>query len=541
MSESKKSLPRLSKLITRKWFIVEFFILLIVTIVFFNNVLTGLTLFEFGDETEKFVAAKMMNEGLILYKDIFAHHGPLNYLFVHLYTKFISNTDFTYVRLINFFLALIAAVSIFFSPILKKIDEKIWTLIFFFTILSSLWLVQVLHFVLYHAIAGLLFVLPLMQLALPALLNQKITKMGAFFSGVFIVLICFASYALGVAVFLLLTATFLAAIKSSLLTKNLIFSFASGVISSLIIVLGWLLIFGDPLGYFGYHIYFNQEIYSDFVPFNPLMIFDNFRVSINRKTLVHLLSISQFILWIGVFIFLLLRQKQSTRYLKFVSLFILALSILFLNPFGTKGFKNAGLLIGNLTMFSSAVVLFISKTFDKKAPFLIVASFIVLTIVMKLVSDNSVSAVHYLPKSSFDKFHVSIKPSSEDEFNFIREVTEEDEKILSLVFNPIIYIKSNRLPASAHFYYLPWQAAYEDEPFLNYKINICEDILRNKPKIIWFDNWKVWDLYSIETYEPCITNIIAEFYTKLEHQNLFIRNDNQDTQINNELQNLIDH
>ena len=44
--------------------------------VFLTKAKLGINTFEFGDESEKFVAAQMMNEGMRLYLDIFAHHGP---------------------------------------------------------------------------------------------------------------------------------------------------------------------------------------------------------------------------------------------------------------------------------------------------------------------------------------------------------------------------------------------------------------------------------------------------------------------------------
>ena len=124
---------QLIKPLLKKRIILSLLIFLIVFYIFIINVTTGLTLFEFGDETEKFVAAKMINNGSIIYKDIFAHHGLLPYLFVHLYTNLISDTNFTYVRLINLFLAIISAISIFLSPIFTKIEEKTWALIFYFS------------------------------------------------------------------------------------------------------------------------------------------------------------------------------------------------------------------------------------------------------------------------------------------------------------------------------------------------------------------------------------------------------------------------
>jgi hypothetical protein len=507
--------------------ILESAIFLIVLMIFIDANITGLTLFEFVDETEKFVAAQMINDGSKLYKDIFAHHGPLPYLFVHLYTNLVSNTDFTYVRSINFILAFISGIAIFLSPIFKKITEKLWAMIFFFTMLSAVWLVQGLNFVLYHPLSGLLISVPLMHLGLPALFDKKITKLGAFFSGFFIVSMCFLSYSLGITTILLLAAALLAMVKRKPLTKAIIFYFLSGSAISLLIVLLWLLIFGDPIGYLAYHFYFNLKIYSKFVNFNLLRIFDNFQLSFKRITLVHLVSIIQFAAWMGLSSILLLNQKQNNRFFKFASLFFIASAILFLNPYGTQVLKNAGFVIGNILLFSSIVTIFISTMFKDKTQFWMIAVIILLAVFMKFVSDNAVSALHHLPKSHFDLYHVQIKPSSEDAYTFTREITNKDEKILSLVLNPIEYIKADRLPASGHYYYLPWQAAYSEAPFLGFQMDICDDLNTTRPKVIWFNDWQVWDSFSLGSYEPCITDFIDQYYTESSYPYYFIRNDVQ--------------
>jgi hypothetical protein len=80
------------------------------------------------------------------------------------------------------------------------------------------------------------------------------------------------------------------------------------------------------------------------------------------------------------------------------------------------------------------------------------------------------------------------------------------------------------LPASGHYYYLPWQAAYNKNPVKGYMIDLCKDLDEKKPGVIWFDDKKIWNSYSIEDYEPCVKNFIINNYKEIK-KFWYIRND----------------
>ena len=119
-----------------------------------------------------------------------------------------------------------------------------------------------------------------------------------------------------------------------------------------------------------------------------------------------------------------------------------------------------------------------------------------------------------------------MEPEEGGMYDFIRSLTKKEGDLLCLVFNPLHYIKSDRLPASGHFYYLPWQASYNRKPIAGYKIDICEDMQSHAPAVIIFDNWKVWGYLPIERYESCVARIIADKYVAMKNnKELFVRKD----------------
>src|SRR5690606_37305818 len=93
---------------------------------FLHRASTQLLYFEFGDESEKLVGAQLMAEGWRLYKDFFAHHGPLPYAIAQQYTQWVSPTDFTQVRWLNVGLVLAVALAIFLSPVFHTVAARSW-------------------------------------------------------------------------------------------------------------------------------------------------------------------------------------------------------------------------------------------------------------------------------------------------------------------------------------------------------------------------------------------------------------------------------
>lgn len=491
----------------------------------------GLHLFSFGDESEKFVAAQMLNQGMHLYRDIFAHHGPIPYMIAHLYTNVVSSTDFSLIRLAVVFLAGLSCLSISFSPILKSSAARVWAAAVFVSVLSSVWMLQGIHMLLYHQIGGFLLVIALAQMVIPSLLGEKMTRIGLFFSGFSLTLACFSAYAFGPAAVLLVVSTFLSLMASQEKLGSYVKNFILGISSAFSIVVCWLILFGDLLGYLVYHFYFNQKIYAAFIRFSPRAIFNAFHLSFAPQRRVDTFSVSFLMIWIAILMFIALHKSQKIKsaLLKIGALFFLFFAILFMNPRGMFGFYSAGVVVINFAVISLMAALLLQNQLSKLSwprlilPLLFMALLVVGT---EQVSRNALSSPYTYAKKDFLAYVADQKPEQGGIYDFIRSITSKDDKVLSLVFNPSLYVKLGRLPASGHYYYFPWQAKYNRASVLGYKIDICKDIVVNRPPVIWFDNWKVWGGYAIGKYEPCVPELIKSRYTPLNgERNYYIRND----------------
>ena len=497
--------------------------LLVALILFLSKAITGLSLFEFGDETEKFVAAQMMKQGLHLYKDIYANHGLLPFLFVQIYTYLVSSTDFSYVRLINVIIALVVTFSLFSSPVLKNLKEKLWASATFLALLSSVWLVQGLHFMYYHSIGGLLFVIPLMQFSLPAMLLGKISKRGAFISGLSITLMCFASYSFGISALLLVISTLIAMDLKEIETRKALLQFALGAFIAAGLMVIWLLLFGDIAGYLVYHFYLNLKYYPNYADVALLNIFDNFEISFKPNRIVKSLALLQLLAWVflGYFIIKPCRNRLYAR--RAIGLILLAISVLMLNYRGTYLFHNAGYVINNIACFAVISILLFNKL---KGCYRLagLASLVIVTVFsVVFISNNAISTPHRVSVPDYDKYQVNLKPSDKTPYQFVRDITNQDDRVQSLIFNQAFYMYASRLPASGHTFYLPWQADYQRNPFPGFDIDICHDLVTVQPKVIWFDNWKVWGQYLVGEYEPCVLDIVLSDYT-IVSPNLYVLN-----------------
>ncbi|MCX7087958.1 MAG: hypothetical protein NTV00_07890 [Methylococcales bacterium] len=500
-------------------------------LLFCVNVKEGLRLFEVGDETEKFVAAKMLHHGQHLYRDVFAHHGPIAYMLAHFYTAVVSETDFSFIRLELAFLALASCLAISCSPILNGITTRVWAAALYLFILSSVWAVQSIHMLLYQQIGGFLFVIALSQMLIPALLAEPISKAGLFFSGFSLTLACFSAYAFGPAAVLFVASSTLALIATKQNIKSHVNNFLLGSLLAIAIVVWWLIFFGDLLGYFIYHFYFNQEIYTHFIGFSSGIVFNNIVFSTAPDAIIQTLAVSFLGVWICMLVFITLNKTDNAKdiALKSCAIFLLFMAVLLVNPRGLSGFQNAGFVVLNFAAISLLAAFVLQKQISKLSASNTIQALVCIVLLIFLteyVSKAAVSTIHGVTKKEYPLQLVDIKPSDDPVYHYIRSIVKENDTILSLPFNALLYLKVNRLPASGHYYYLPWQAAYNRMPFLEYKIDLCNDIDIKKPPVIWFNNWRVWDTFSMSEYEPCIPNSLERHY--IQHpdwENFFIRTD----------------
>lgn len=499
-------------------------------LMFLARAKAGLHLFEFGDEAEKFVAAQMMKNGMILYRDIFAHHGPILYIISHAYVNLVDPADFSHIRWFMVGLALLSSFSIYTSPIFKNTTNRLIATGLFLVLLSSIWVLQGIHMILYHQIGGFLFIIPVTQLFLPLLFGYRPRAAGLACTGFSSVAICFTAYAFGPSVLLIVLASFILMKIEPGYAKALkqTHPFFWGVFFATSIIIIWLLLNADLEGFFVYHFYFNQAVYSKFIEFNLNGLKNLFLINFAPQAIVHTFVL--FLLIASAFLALTIKKTEAIKKNKKSVIFSVVLfffSLIMLDPRGGTGFHGAGFAVVGLAIFSTLASHCIEKAnenFRAKNSLLIILALCSAIFAFEKASNKAVSSPQEVKKSDFEIYSAS--HGLAEDYGLITELASHDRDLLTLIFNPTIYIKTGKLPASGNYYYLPWQAAYNRNPVDGYKIDICKDLALYRPSVIWFDNWKVWERYSLSDYEPCILEIMNSNYRQISNgSRIFIRSD----------------
>lgn len=499
-------------------------------LVFLLRARAGLHLFEFGDETEKFVAARMMQDGLRLYRDIFAHHGPILYIIAHAYISLMAPADLLDTRWFMVGLALFSSAFIYFSPIFRNTVGRLAATGLFLAVLSSVWVLQGMHMLLYHQVGGLLFIIPATQLFLPLFFGRKPTIPGLAWSGFSMVVVCFSAYAFGPSIVLVTLASFILLKRESGTAAALkhLLPLVWGALLAVLLIASWFLLYADLEGFFIYHFYFNQEIYSRFINFNLGKWLNQFQVSLVPAARVHACVL--FLLVMSISIALVAgkpgRAQSGGKSAIFPGVLFL-LSLMLLNPRGALGFHDAGFEVAGLAVSSILIGYCVGEAnarfFSRNNLLLILVVFLFIGVVED-TSRKATSAPWGVMKPDFKAF--SDARALLEDYGLVSELAADKGDTLSLIFNPALYIKTGKLPASGNYYYLPWQAAYNKNPVHGYKIDICADLALRRPSVIWFDNWKVWERYSVSDYEPCILQIMDSSYSRIsDDSHLFIRSD----------------
>ena len=329
-------------------------VLAIGLVIFLREAALGLNLFEFADETEKFVAAQMIKHGQHLYRDIFAHHGPVAYMIAHLYTILVSRNDFSHLRIFLAFLALLSSLAMYCSPVFKATVSRVWSAAAYLLLLSSVWILQGMHMLLYQQIGGFLLTITVFHVFAPLFYGVQLKRYGVMASGAAVVVSCFSAYAFGPSAVMLVVASMilLFATVERREWRNVILPFITGILLGLSAILLWMLLFADVKGFFIYHFFFNQHIYTQYIRFSPTSIFNNFTVSFAHDAVVHTIALALLGMWVVFFLVSSLRTPPARIIIsKLLALFIFITSVGYMNPRGEAGFQDNAFIIVNFAVF----------------------------------------------------------------------------------------------------------------------------------------------------------------------------------------------
>ena len=444
-----------------------------------------LTYLSFCDEEETVVTVKMMANGMRLYSDIFNHHGPLTFLSGYL-LELIRPSGIKGHRIPILILQLAAISSIYYSRIIKDANLKM-----LYTVIVSMLLLLGFpdtfgHMYMYQTIAGLMLIPISCLYIIPSIMFQEeLTLKRVVFSNFLISSLPFLAITYGPCAFFL----FFAALRKDYLKSSLL-----GIAVGVAFNFAFLLFTGSFSGYIAYHFYLNMIILPHYAGYNDGLLKSFFR-SLHSSLLNGIYNQLRTLVLSCSFCICFIKAKEIWR----VVLFLIGVLSLLLRA---GGFHSLPYFFILLTLPLMALYDLHLNLNTSKIASIIIVLLCILKISFVIPGERAT-----LAKKTF---------RSENEFSQLAKIlTNTNDKILSWSFANHNYIFANRLPASGYFFYLPWQKEYNDKPVLGIKIEPVKDILKNKPKIIYADKWKVWNRYPWDTYAKDIDSILKNNYFKL--------------------------
>ncbi|CAI3938706.1 unnamed protein product [Commensalibacter communis] len=495
--------------------IIICFVLFFISISFYiyRNIV-GIGFLPFGDETGHFLGAITIQHHDILYRDYIDEHGPLIFLVTWLLGQIVGFSKIWLLRLVSTFFIVMSGISIFYSPIFNNLHQRLLATALWFFAMSSVWTVQGLYLDSYWTVGGALTVIGLATVIFPMLCKSPILTIHAFIGGAAIGLLPATAYSFSfVPLTFFIVVAYISICKHHEYRKIFLFSLLGCCFANLLVMM-WLLIYGDLKGLIVYHFVLNQFYYINYVSVGLKTLIDSFIPSFCNDHLISNLVVYTFILG-SIILFCISAYKMSAL--------IIILGVLTLQLRGSVGFQNGAFLIASFGLF---ILSFVRKTENK--PILSIFSSVLIMLIMVVHGKYATSSP--FGETMDKRKNITWKLFGERlDLGFTSEIqkyTKADERILVIPYNPDVYIYANRLPIKKYHAYLPWEADYAQHSWNGYERDICKDLPLKKPPVIYFDNYIVWGQFPAEKYMPCVLDFMKVEYTRLPNNSyVYVRND----------------
>ncbi|MBD8524883.1 hypothetical protein [Pseudomarimonas arenosa] len=448
---------------------------------------------EFGDESETIVTAKMMAAGHRLYSEIFNHHGPLTFFPGWLLEQF-GSFGVSVHRLPQAGLQWLVLIALASSPLLSRSDYRpiVIALVAAFMVL---FLPDIFgQMGMYQNYAGCLFAIALALWVLPVACGT---------SGLPRWRVAVGCLALAALPFLAFTYTPAAVLLFVAALRRENWRAASGWLAfGIALQLLWLAAIGSLSGFVAFHLYMNLVILPNYVnvamPQPLLAAYD--AVLADRRSVVLLIALVAALAvmasrakwalgWraiaIGAALGSLLVRGDNFHGVTFYYA-ALAMPLLFVPAASRLDWKNAPVWLGLMTLLIVKLSLLLPSDRAKLGPLI---------------------------------------PKNTEFARLVARATEPADRILAYSFVPYYYIDADRLPASGHFFFSPWQAEYNRQPVLGVSIDACEDIKRNRPKVVLADRGDFWGRYPWLSFAGCLDEVLRAEYRQLDNPAFFVRRD----------------
>ncbi|WP_281701445.1 hypothetical protein [Acetobacter malorum] len=457
----------------------------------------------FGDESGHDIGGWAIEKGDVLYRDYIDAHGPLVFFTTWLLGKVVGYKYAFLFRLNAVFITLLAAFGLYYASNAPSWRERLLSPALFLGLLGPVWIIQALNMNGYWIFGGDLTVLAGSLLVVPALLDVPVKKWGAVGGGAALALLPFVAYSF-LPVTFLFTLCLLVVLcrRASKLSRTDVVYGLAGAFGAFAIFLVWMLVYADLKGFVVYHFINNQFYYAHYIPFSFGAVLKSLRPSVLPENLVQTLAVLT--LLIGSLILMV-----KTRY-KLAALIAIA-GLFSLDARGGTTFHDGAFVVAALGLVSQMLPVWLDETryrLSSCAGVLVACS---LLVGLHAVSSPFGEDYVQRKRSGFHPFMASNDLIDQK----IRQYAHPDERILVLPYNPNVYIEADRLPIKKYHDYLPWEADYAKHPVKGYERDICVDLPKALPPVIYFNNWTVWGLWKPEQFMGCAVQILQTQYGQL--------------------------
>lgn len=544
----------------------------------------GVWALPFFDETEHLLGGWALDSGERLYRNFVDLHGPCVFMLAQIYGALFGWSHANLARLVIAGLAGLAGAAVAASPALRG-AARVWAVCLYFGLLATVWLVQGLYLFSTYPIAGAFAVIALALFVVPAGARVTIPAWAASAAGCANAFLAFTSFSDAPTGLLFSACSCLAAGCCG--HAKAVRAHLAGALTTGLVLLGWLAVWGDIRGYLAFHVAFGMVIFPKFAAFWWGGFYDSLILSLHPDRLVQTAALA-FNALAAVAALVLASQPGRGRIAAILSVLATGVAIVLLNLRALTTFQNGTFLFAGIGWFAISTVAApqgvwrMSRSGSRPIPARIesdpcqkplaheaaeggaqpvragrlgadvagesmfprigilpacmaAASCVLVVGLTDAVLRHAIYSPPPITRAQFlSQPPAPIANRLEGPlFDAIRRITRPDERILVLVYRPTIYFAAERLPIDRLYEYLPTDAMYAKSPQLGEARDLCDILAKSPPPVIVFDNWAVWGIYRPADYMPCLFTTLAAKYTYVpepgdtapEASKLYVRND----------------
>jgi hypothetical protein len=484
-------------------------LLLAVLVLFGRRAWHGMHFPHFGDESMHFVGAQVLSRGGILYRNFIELHGPLAYALPQLYGAIFGWAEPLHARIIPLGLTLAAAAAIAASASLRGAWERVSALAIFLGLTSTVWLVQSLCLYDYQPPAGALLLICVALFVVPAWCGAPAGRAALFTAGFCAALTPFIAFSYGPAALLFLAsgaAAFWLCGRARALGMV-----AAGGLAACALMLAWLIRYADFHGYLVFHFIHAIVDFGPYLHFGAGAALSALWQPIHRDTVVEAVGTA-----FGLAALLALAAAGAARRWHVLPFLLGAAGLVMVNPRGSPGFQNGGYMIvsfGFVALTFAALPRRLNLRTTQAARLAWAAAMGLGIVGAEAAARQASSSPHAFVRKQLKNLPPATLAQSDEVWaRRVRQVTDPDERILAVPFDPGLYLLAGRLPMNRYVYYLPWDADYAKHPWLGLDHDLCGDLRRDPPPVIYYDGLVVWGHYDPARYMACLQPILAGKY-----------------------------